>query len=66
MDPPPYALQVCLQFLTGLTHRPFTPLAVKGGDKVDLGQVCKRREGGGGRGEERGSPRAGLQGGWVG
>ena len=31
--------QVCLQFLQGLTHRPFTQQAVKGGDKIDLGQV---------------------------
>ncbi|GAX73438.1 hypothetical protein CEUSTIGMA_g890.t1 [Chlamydomonas eustigma] len=29
--------KVCLQFLTGLTHRPFTAQAVKGGDKIDLG-----------------------------
>mmetsp|Transcript_9557 Transcript_9557/g.20353 ORF Transcript_9557/g.20353 Transcript_9557/m.20353 type:complete len:623 (+) Transcript_9557:94-1962(+) len=30
--------KVCIQFLKGLTHRPFTEMAVKGGDKIDLGQ----------------------------
>lgn len=37
---PPFSpLKVCLQFLAGLTHRPFTQQAVKGGDKIDLGQA---------------------------
>ncbi|KAG1672365.1 hypothetical protein FOA52_010983 [Chlamydomonas sp. UWO 241] len=30
--------KVCLAFLQGLTHRPFTSQQVKGGDKIDLGQ----------------------------
>lgn len=30
--------KVCINFLQGLTHRPFTSQAVKGGDKIDLGQ----------------------------
>eukprot|EP00798_Chlamydomonas_sp_ICE-L_P012083 gene12083-15193_t len=29
--------KVCLMFLKGLTHRPFTSQQVKGGDKIDLG-----------------------------
>ncbi|GMH33319.1 hypothetical protein BSKO_01153 [Bryopsis sp. KO-2023] len=30
--------KVCLQFLEGLTHRPFTPQVVKGGSTIDLGE----------------------------
>ncbi len=30
--------KVALAYLKGLTHRPFKQLAVKGGEKVDLGQ----------------------------
>lgn len=30
--------KVALAYLKGLTHRPFKQLAVKGGDKVDLGK----------------------------
>ena len=50
-EPPlPHLLKVCLQFLTGLTHRPFTQMAVKGGDKIDLGQVSDERASEGRRG----------------
>lgn len=30
--------KVCINFLQGLTHRPFTSKVVKGGDKIDLGK----------------------------
>lgn len=31
------ASKVALMYLKGLTHRPFTQQALKGGDKIDLG-----------------------------
>lgn len=34
----PARLQVALTFMKGLSHRAFTEMPVKGGDKIDLGQ----------------------------
>ena len=41
--------QVCLQFLTGLTHSPFTPLAVKGAAISTWGRCAREGGGAGGR-----------------